>query len=192
MNIPKSAKDWTFSVLVGIAIGAAANAVWAGIVRFVPRVSLVLSAEVLYFVAVSVAALFVGRFLERRHLATPRQRFDDLMRKHGIYIGSQGIAVQVICDTLHIRLVIVTHAIIEMRYIRVALNTGIGELTLESAEPHRIYPTMPQEKSFRHTLTAEQLKRVCDWTGTVTINGTAKFEGQIEQTFSFGSALSRL
>jgi hypothetical protein len=123
--------------------------------------------------------------------SVPTPRLDALARKHGIYIGSSGIAAQVIGDTLTVRLTVFTCTILELRYMRVALNTGMGEVILESAEPHRIGPFMEFDKTFTKTLTADETRRTPNWASTVTINGKAKFENQIEKDFSFGSALSR-
>jgi hypothetical protein len=120
-----------------------------------------------------------------------RPRLDALARKLGIYIGSAGVAAQVIGDTLTVRLTVFTCTNIELRFIRAVLNTGIGEVVLESSEPHRIVPFMELEKTFTKTLTPDEARRAPNWASTITISGKAKFEDHIEKDFSFGSALSQ-
>ncbi len=118
---------------------------------------------------------------------------DALARKHGIYIGSGGIAAEVIDDTLTVRLTIFTSTSIELRYIRASLFTGLAglDIPLESAEPHRLLPWTEFEKIFKRTLTPEETGRVREWADTVAINGKAKFEDHIEKEFSIRSALFR-
>jgi hypothetical protein len=156
-------------------------------------------------IASAILYFFVAWFVMRSKEKNPEQsdgtvaeagkpRHDALARKHGIYIGSAGIATQVIGDTLTVRLNILTCTNIELRHIRATLSTGLAglEIALDpSAEPHRLLPWLEFEQVLEKTLTAEQMKKVSDWTDTVVINGKAKFEDHIEKEFSVRSALWR-
>lgn len=158
---------------------------------------------IILFPAISLLAavlcgllFYLGKRIEKNAPAVEvgKPRLDALARKHGIYIGSAGIAAQVIGDTLTVRLNIFTCTNIELRHIRAALSTGLAglEIALDpSAEPHRLLPWLEFEQKFEKTLTAEQMKRVSDWTDTVVINGKAKFEDHVEKEFSVRSALWR-
>jgi len=138
---------------------------------------------------------YLGKRIEKSAPAAEvgKPHLDALARKHGIYIGSGGIAAEVIDDILTVRLTIFTCTNIELRYVRASLFTGLAglEMALESAEPHRLLPWAEFVKVFHKTLTAEEIKRVPEWADTVAINGRAKFEDHIETEFSIRSALYR-
>jgi hypothetical protein len=179
--------EWGCIVSGFVAIGTAVAWVFRSGLNWFPVVAIL--------AAIVCAVLFYsGKRLERVNdsaTSVPTPRLDALARKHGIYIGSAGVAAQVIGDTLTLRLTIFTCTNIELRFIRAVLNTGIGEVVLESGEPHRIVPFMELEKTFTKTLTPDEARRAPNWASTIMITGKAKFEDHIEKDFSFGSALSQ-
>lgn len=151
-----------------------------------------------------VAALLLGSLLVflwklYRRPTSPKEetdskaipRLDALTRKYGIYVGSPGIAAQLIGSSLTVRLDIFTCSVIEVRYVRVSVSApNSEEFTFESAEPKRIGPFVPETKEFLQKLDPAQAERLRK-SDSVQINGKVKFEGNIEKDFSFGSALSR-
>jgi hypothetical protein len=157
--------------------------------------TLLLCGAVASIILYALFAIFVMKpKVEKAEVELGKPRLNVLARKHGIYIGSAGIAARVIGDTLTVRLNIFTCTNIELRHIRATLSTGLAglEIALDpSAEPHRLLPWLEFEQVFEKTLTAEQMKKVGDWTDTVVINGKAKFEDHIEKEFSVRSALLR-
>jgi hypothetical protein len=72
MNIPSPSRDWWNSVFLGLGLGVASNAIWAGIVHFVAAVPKITFGIFFYITFVAFAGVFLGRWLERSTRTGPR------------------------------------------------------------------------------------------------------------------------
>jgi hypothetical protein len=78
---------------------------------------------------------------------------------------------------------------IELRYVRATIHTSTaGDITLESAEPHRIRKMTRFPKTLEKMLTLDEATAVRQ-AGMVTVYVTAKFEANIEVSRLFGGPL---
>jgi hypothetical protein len=77
MSLPKSWKEWIIFVVVSLALGVIANAIWAGLAHLAlgqtpasaappPHMNLLRVAEFVYFVLVAIAGMFLGRYINKR------------------------------------------------------------------------------------------------------------------------------
>jgi hypothetical protein len=118
--------------------------------------------------------------------AKPQQE-QAMPREGGIYIAPHGIAVELMTDIAKVRLEIFSFSQVELRYLRVACHAAnAGDFAIESAEPQRIEKMLAHSIALEKALTAHHAAAIRK-ASIISIHGTAKFEDDIEVSFSFAA-----
>jgi hypothetical protein len=110
-----------------------------------------------------------------------------ILRERGIYIGTHGMAVELMSDIARVRLEIFSFSQVELRFIRATCHAAnAANFAIESAESRQIESMQAHSIVLEKALTPDRAAALRE-AKIISIHGTAKFEDDIVVSFSFAA-----